>query len=349
MKTPRLWIDLAAPRMGLIQALGIGLLAAAFLHVQMATYFPSLPVSLFKVALLYLAVLVSLGNAVLSIIVIAGSLFGNLGMSPKTFRFIHFSVFVHAALLLPTIRFIDTWWAPAEALFALLWTSLAGAALALAVLNRARWNLRFALFGAAVSVAGFGCAVRFAPDIYGRDLRPLGWYEILVSALPVLAFLVVFLRRAPVFRRLRTLRYGLAAALFIAFTCAVALHMAANPADRFGGNLRAALNDDAVEVRLSELTDFEWDTVEIYGAVTEEALSPIAREGSDAVSRWYLDMSYMFDFAVFIREGEVVHHELVRLDDHSFYYPSYPQPIVLKREDAVFTVSKDNLTLKIKE
>ena len=349
MKTPRLLTDLASPNVELIQALGIGLLAAAFLHVQTATYFPSLPVSRFKFEFMRLTVLANFGNVVLSIIIIIRSLFGNLEASPKIFRFVHFSVLAHAALLLPVIRSIDTWWAPAGVFFALLWTSLAGAGATLAVLNRLRWDARFALVGAAVSAAGFGCAVLYAPDMYGRDLRPLGWYAILVSAIPVLAFLTVFLRRAPVFGRLRPLRYGLAAALFAALCYAVWSQMAANPVDRFGGNLQAALNAGVSEISLSELADFEWDTVEIYGALTEEALSPTARASSDAVSRWQLAMSHLSDFAVFIREGEVVHHELFHIDYHGFYYPSYPHPIVLKREDAVFTVPEEGWALKIKE
>ena len=344
MKTPRLWIDLTAPGAGLIQALGIGLLAAAFLHVQMATYFPSLPVVWFKFALVYLAVLASFGNAVLSIIIIARSLFGNLGSSPETFRFIHFSVFAHAAPLLPVIRFIDTWWAPAEAFFALLWTSLAGAALALAALNGSRRSLRFAILGAAASIAAFGCAVGYAPAIYGWDLRPLGWYAILVTAVPVLAFLVVFLRRAPALRRLRPLRYGLAAALFIALACGVGFQMASNPNNEFSESLRTALDSRPSGIRFSELTDFEWDTVEMYGAYTyPEQISPAVREGADIVSLSYFEVNDGLEFAAFLRDGEVVYYEAFWTDGYSFHFPPGSRnPIVLKPEDAVFIVEYDS-------
>ena len=160
----------------------------------------------------------------------------------------------------------------AYALPFLSWTSLASAALVLAMLNRLRWDARFALVGAAASVAAFvaafGCAVGFAPAIYGWDLRPLGWYAIMASFVPVLAFLAALLRRAVAFFQSRWRRGAPAAALFIALTCALGLHISSNPNNEFSERLRTALNDSPSEIGFSELTDFEWDTVEMYGAYT---------------------------------------------------------------------------------
>ena len=160
-------------------------------------------------------------------------------------------------------------------LLPLTWTSLAGAAMILALLNGLRWDARFAALGAVASVATFGCAIGYAPTIYGWDLQPMGWYAILASAIPALAFLALFLRRAPAFSESHWRRRLMAAALFIALACAVALHMAANPADRFAANLNDALDSGASKIRFSDLTDFEWDTVEIYIPYTfDENLSP---------------------------------------------------------------------------
>ena len=226
-----------------------------------------------------------------------------------------------------------------ELLLLLTWTPLAGAALVLALLNRLRWDARFAVLGAVVSAAVFGCAVGFAPTIYGWDLQPMGWYAILVTAIPVLGFLTVFLRRTPVFSASRWRRRGLAAALFIALACALGLQMEVNPFERFTPNLRAALDSGAPEIGFSDLTDFEWDAVEIYDPYsTEKSLSPAARAGTDMISRSYFGVNGHHDFIVFIKGGDVVHYEVVWREDYSIKYPDDPGAWSVKREDAVFEV-----------
>ena len=256
------------------------------------------------------------------------------------FRFIHFAAAAHAALVLTFLLPLLQTLPDGFALPFLSWTSLSGAALALALLSGLRWDARFAVLGAVVSAAAFGCAVWFAPTIYGWDLRPMGWYAILVSSLPALAFLALFLRRAPGFSASRWRRGGMAAALFIALACAVGLHMAANPADRFSASLNKALDGGASEIRFSDLTDFEWDTVEIYIPYTfDENLSPAARESADIVSRSHL-FNNRVDFMAFLKDEEVVYYETVWHDNHTFVYPhpGQPYPWTLRREDAVFTV-----------
>ena len=256
----------------------------------------------------------------------------------KEFRFVHVAVLVHAVAILATMRTaLDGGLMPPS----VFWTTLAGAPTVLAMLNRLRWDARLALVGAAVSVATFGCAVWFAPTIYGRDLLPSGWYAILAAAVPVLAFLTVFLRRAPIFRRRRSPRYGLAAALFLALACAVGFQMASSPNNKFSESLQSALDDRPSEIRFSELTGFEWDAVELYGpSNSKNDFSPAAREGVDIVSRLSIRVdNESADLAVFVKNGETVYYELVRYDRHWFRLP--PESggkVVLKPEDAVFNV-----------
>ena len=184
-------------------------------------------------------------------------------------------------------------------------------------------------------------------------MRPLGWYAILIAAIPSLAFLTVFLRRAPVFSASRWRRGGLAAALFIALACALGFQMASNPNNEFSESMQSALTGRPSQINLSELTDFEWDTVEIYGAYTyQKQISPAAREGADIISLSHFWIYERLKFAAFLRDGEVVYYEAIWTDGYSFHFPPGSRnPAVLKPEDAVFIVEYDSggnpsLTLK---
>ena len=353
MKTPNLRLVWTIPCPSMLWALGTGLLAASLLHALIAA--PILnryaAYDFAEFFFIYLLVLINLGNGALAAAVAVESLRRpppvavSVGAVARASRFIHAAVAVHAAIVLPTfLEAAGETWSPSAIFASASWTSLAGAASVLALLSRSRWDARFAVLGAAASIAAFGCAVWYAPAIYGWDLRPLGWYAILVTAIPVLAFLAVFLRRAPVFRRLRAARYGLAAALFIALACAVGVQMASNPNNEFSESLRTALNDRPSEIRFSDLTGFEWDTVEVYSAYTyPEQISPAAREGADIVSLSYFGVDDGLEFAAFLRGGEVVYYEALWLDAYSFHFPPGSRnPTVLKPEDAVFIVEYDS-------
>jgi len=365
MKTPNIRFVWTIPDPNMLWALGAGLLAASLLHALIAA--PLLndyaAHNAAEIFFIYFLVLINLGNGALAAAIAIESLRRPPPVSAsarpvaKASRFIHAAVAAHAAIVLPTfLEAAGETWSPSPIFASASWTSLAGAALVLALLNRLRWDARFAILGAAASIAAFECAVWYAPTIYGWDLRPLGWYAILVSAIPVLAFLTVFLRRAPVFRRLRTARYGLAAALFIALACAVGFQMALNPNNEFSESLRTALDDRPSEIRFSDLTGFEWDTVEMYGAYTyTEQMSPAVREGADVVSLSYFEVNDGLEFVAFLRDGEVVYYEALWLDVYSFHFPPGSlNPTVLKPEDAVFTVEYDSygypeLTLEVAE
>ena len=357
-------VDGAVPNGLSLYTLGAGLLAAGLGHVLITLGFLDVLHLLLILALL----LAGLGNSALAAVASANALRRTSTLAarmtgdkpPETaFRFIHVAVAAHAALvlalLLPTLRaLLDN----IEGVFIgvlmpLTWTPLAGATLVLALLNGLRWDARFAALGAAASIAVFGCAVWYAPTIYGWDLRPLGWYAILASAIPVLAFLALFLRRySRAFSESRWRRRGLAAAPFIALACAVALQTALTPADRFGGNLRAALDGGLNEISFADLADFDWDIVEIHNPSREE-FSPDIMEKTDIITLSYFrGMDVPVDFIVFRKEGEVVHFETVRRrNSHHFQLPPGVDPMILRREDAVFVVeyefgSYGRLTLK---
>ena len=355
-------IDRAVPNALSLYMLGAGLLAAgvgqiiiiANAYIVADNYYYNgsdaalalIPITLANCALAAVAVLNLLRRA--------SSLASRLrGDSPPTFavRFIHFAVAAHAALALPSFLpfmriFVDVSLPLVlDISLFLAWASLAGGGLIPALVNRLDWNVRRAALGAVVSVAVFGCAVGYAPTVYGWDLRPMGWCAILASAIPVLAFLTLFLRRrSRAFSESRWRRRGLAVALFAALACALAAQMIANPADRFGGELQAALDGGADEIGFSELTDFEWDAVEIYDPYTwEDSLSPAAREGTDMVSRSHFGYNEILDFVVFLKDGEVAYYEVVWRDNHTTRYPrNATYPWSLSPEDAVFSVERDS-------
>ena len=339
-------IDRAVPNGLSLYMLGAGLAAAGLAHVLITLGFLDILDILLVIALL----LAGLGNTALAAVAIANALRRSSALAERqpagAFRFVHIAVAAHAALvlalLLPALRslleniegvFIGI-------LLPLIWTPLAGAALVLALLNGLRWDARFAALGAGVSLAVFGCAVGFAPTIYGWDLRPLGWWAILVASIPALAFLALFLqRRSRVFSENRWRVRAAALALFIALACALALQMARAPEDRFEGNLQAAFDGNQGEIRFSDLTDFAWDTVEIHNPSNEEFAPDIMEKVDIVTLSSFRGMDVPVDFIVFRKEGGIVHLETIwRRHSHRFQLPPGVDPMILRREDAVFVV-----------
>ena len=346
-------IDRVVPNGLSLYALGAGLLIGALTHLQIAVrlYGDDAAPILWLLLQAVNAVGVALAGIVAANALRGSSSLARFVRGERTpggaVWFVHLAVLVYAvvALPLPSLRAVAGAAAPWTDLFmTLAWTSLAGGALALALLNRLNWNIRYAFAGAVASAALFGCAVGYAPSIYGRDLQPLGWHAILIASIPALAFLAMFLRRyVRAFSESRWRSRGTALALFAALICAAAAQMIANPADRFGGELRAALDGGASEIRFSELTDFEWDAVEIYSPNTHERnISPDVLESADLISMSYFSAFHQaVDFAVFRKDGEIVHYEAVlRGRGHKFKYPAGVDPMALRREDAVFRVER---------
>ena len=196
----------------------------------------------------------------------------------------------------------------------LVWTVLAGALVALSFIDRRRKNMIFTLVGAASSTFVFAGAVASAPSLYGWDLRPMGWYALLATSVPLLMFAGILLRDMPFSYRLPDyLRHGLIAGAFLALAAGMALQMKVSAsASGFGRELGAFLDTGKTEVHFSEITDFEWDLVEIYGPYTSDrALSEAAREGVDALTVSQLRWNDDFTLVVFIDEDRVVYYEIV--------------------------------------
>ena len=339
-------IDRIVPNGLSLYMLGAGLAAAGLAHVLITLGFLDILDILLVIALL----LAGLGNTALAAVAATNALRRSSALAMRqpigAFRFIHIAVAAHAALVLALL--LSTLRALLEniegvfigILMPLIWTPLAGAALVLAMLNGLRWDARFAALGAGVSLAVFGCAVGYTPTIYGWDLRPLGWWMILASFIPVLAFLAMFLRRySRVFSENRWRVRAAALALLIALACALALKMALTPADRFEGNLQAAFDGNQGEIRFSDMADFDWDTVEIHNPSSQD-FSPDIMEKVDIVTLSYFrGMDVPFDFIVFRKEGGIVHLETIwRRHSHRFQLPPGVDPMILRREDAVFMV-----------
>ncbi len=353
MKTPRpTTISLTLPLANVLWTLGSVLLADALAHVILAMPFANFPegdfldytLFVFALAMGSTAAIVAVFSLVAALV---GTIVWALLRGPGTLRadderfgkaalFIHISVLVRSVVICVNLTEIIE--GGFFTLPAVVWTSLASLTSLLALLSWLHWNARHAAMGAAASVLVFGCVVWYAPAIYGWDLRPMGRYAILATAVPVLAFLALFLRGAPVFSKSRWLRIGTAVALFAALAVAVGAHMAENPPDvAFSENLQAALSVRTNPIRFSELTDFEWDAVEMYNSYTQrDVFSALALEGTDVVSRSYLGHNEVGDLTVFIKDGEVVYYEMVWDDRHAFVSPG--SPVVLTPEDAVFNV-----------
>ena len=351
MNSPRLpTISLTLPGSGVLWSLGIILLADALALAVLASPLSRFPnVDFFAYTWLELAfapmsLAANLAGAALAAAIICLSFrkqparLANKARFDRALVFIHIAVLAHAAAVsLTLLTALDGGLMPPE----IIWTALAGAALVLAIPNGMIWNIRYAALGAASSVIAFGCAVIYAPTIYGRDLQPLGWYAIMASAIPVLAFLSIFLRRAPIFSQSHWRRRGLAFALFAALAWAVGFQMASvSESAEFTESLRAAADSQPSQIRLSELTDFEWDAVELYsgGYLSAGDFSPAAREGVDIMDRTNVAVREGLHLAVFTKDGKAVYHEIFSWDGYYIQYPPSTNRMILKREEAVFNL-----------
>ena len=116
--------------------------------------------------------------------------------------------------------------------------------------------------------------------------------------------------------------------------------MSFNPNNEFSESLLTALNGRPSEIRFSDLTGFEWNAVEMYGAYShQKQISPAAREGADIISLSHFWIYERLKFAAFLRDGEVVYYEAIWTDGYSFHFPPGSRnPVVLKPQDAVFIV-----------
>ena len=220
---------------------------------------------------------------------------------------------------------------------ALVWTVLAGALVALSFIDRRRKNMTLTLIGAASSAFVFVGAVACAPSLYGRDLRPFGWYALLATSVPLLMFAGILLRDAPLSSRLPYFRHGLIAGAFLALAAGMALQMKVGAsANGFGRELGASLDTGEAEIHFSEITDFEWDLVEIYGPYTSKGMiSEAAREGVDVITlSQVVRMNENFSLVVFMDEDRVVYYEIVPRTVAGIHDPDNRNPIVRRYGEA---------------
>ncbi len=317
----------------LLVVLGIGLVATSVVSLQLASSV-SVPMILLP--------LLSVVNIALSVTAIAASVVrsdtGSDRLSVAALCFVHLAVAVHAVLITISFEAVARLsWIFTGGVVSLIWTELAAALLAIVFLNRDRRKLviPFALLGALSAAVVFASALAHAPSLYGRDLRPLGWYALLATSIPLLLFLSMFLRYVPIFSTGRYLRPVLVVGLFLILTFSTALYIITAPSDNIGRKLEATLDGRASTFHLSEITDFEWDSVEIYGPYTSpDRLSRLALDSIDIMTLSLFGITGTFDFLLFINNGKVVRYETVPYGVARFPY----SPSVWKYEEANFTV-----------
>ncbi len=191
----------------------------------------------------------------------------------------------------------------------------------------------FALVGAISATVVFGTALAYAPSFYGWDLRPLGWYALLVTSVPFLLFLSMFLQYVPVFSRVRYLRPVLAVGLFLILVFGTALQMATASTGKFAWKLETALDGGVSTFHLSEITDFEWDSVEIYGPyTTPDVLSQPGRDSIDIMTLSRFGINDTVELVLFISNGKAVYYEVV--EGVRFSHSPSVNPIIWKYEEA---------------
>ena len=296
----------------------------------------------------FLLPLMSGMNIVMSVAAIAFSAYkllpayGDERLSIIAFRFIHLTVAVYAVVITLSLESVsrDGWILGAAILVTLVWTELTLAMLVLIFLNRHKMNTFFAATGAISATFVFVSALIYAPTLYGWDLRPLGWYAILATSVPVLLFFSMFLQYAPGFARASWLRQALAVGVFLVLACGAALQMAVASPDDFRQELESVLEERITSFHLSEITNFEWDVVEIYGPYTSpDTLSQPARESVDAVTLSLFGVNDGFALAVFINEDKAVRYEIIPSIVARFSNPLSVNPIVWKYEESEITVN----------
>ena len=189
------------------------------------------------------------------------------------FLFIHIAVGLHSVVAVMTPEATaQVSGSLAVALVAFVWTELTLTLLVLVSLHWWKTNVLFALAGIAVAAFVFASVWFYTPSLYGWDLRPLGWYALLITFIPLMLLAALLLRHhIPLFSRNNYFWRGLIAALLLVALFGVALHTFIASSSHFRVELNRALNSRPDEVNFADLTDFEWETVELYGAYTYES------------------------------------------------------------------------------
>ena len=233
----------------------------------------------------------------------------------------------------------------ADILLFSVWTGIAAALFVLANTVRQNAGSVFSATGTVVAVLVFSGAWFYVPVFYGWDMLPMGWYAVISTSLPVLSFLSVLLcQYVPLFGRHTWLRRGVLAGLLTALIAGTAWQtIDASAASQFGRDLDTALTGRPARVRFADITNFEWDTLEIYdGYSSVDTLSPMAHGHIDLSTMSVLAWSDTNRLVVFIGDGKVAHYDLVPASWFSLpgeYSSSLSNLYVLSYDEAVFSVA----------
>ena len=278
------------------------------------------------------------------------------GAAALAFRFVHAAVIIHVAVAVLSLQSEAAkvnWFA--ELATTLIWAETALALALLAVLNRRRRLSRFAAAGAAASALAFIGVWVHAPTMYavpipdglGWRVSGPGWLAAIIVSIPALAFSALFLRRARTLGWLSRHPRMAAATLFAALICAGAVQTISAPQYDLSRGMSAALSAGGSEIRLSELTDFEWDAVEIYAGPSDRNLTPTGRGGVNLLDRLMYGVNEESGMFLFAKDGKAVYREALLSEIAYVEYrynlsdsprPDFVNPIILKREDAVFAL-----------
>ena len=276
------------------------------------------------------------------------------GAAGGAFRFVHVAAIIHVAVAVLSLQSEAAkvgWFA--ELVTTLIWAETAAALALLAVLNRRRRLSRFAVSGAAASALAFAGVWLHAPAMYavpipdglGWRVSGPGWIAAFMVSIPMLAFLAIFLRRARTLGWLSRLPRTAAVAIFATLICAGAVQTISAPRYDLSRGMSAALSKGGGEIRLSELTDFEWDAVEIYASPSDKNLTPTGRGGVNLLDLLMHGAGEESGMFVFAKDGKPVYREALSSEIAYIEYrynlsdslrPDFVNPIILKREDAVF-------------
>ena len=298
-------------------------------------------------------------------VVLSCAVIASLALSPpkadaapsRAFRFVHFAVAVHVAVAVLSLQWeaIKLGWF-AELSSMAIWTEIAAGLTLLAFLNRRRPLSPFATAGAAASAFAFMGMLAQAPAVYaipvpyglGWRLSASGWYAALAVSIPLLAFSVIFLRRSPRLGGFARYPRAAAAVVLAGVVCAGAVQtFSAQPRRELSREMSAAISDGGDEILLSELTDFEWDALEIHTGISLNNRPALGYGGINLLDRLTHGGEEESGMFLFVKDGKPVYSEALpsKVAYVEYLYnvrdsprPDFINPIVLKREDAAFAL-----------
>ncbi len=321
----------------ILYILGVTILASAgiYIHATFSGEYSMLLLLLFHVLIIGLCVTVN-------VMLVHGrfQIISTSKLSAIVFHFIYLAVtayiIVTISLLYMVARESRAW---SIIFLTLTWTVLATLTLVLVMLARKNTNVYSASLGVISAGVVFISAFLYVPSLYGWDLRPLGWYAILVTSVPLLMFIGVILKCIRIFSTEKCWQFILTGSLFIVLVIYIVLQMAVAPQHEIRSALKYVFDSGENEMRLAELTNFEWDFVEIYNPYTPlQYISLPTQKKIDVITLYKFGISEGFYLLVFLNDGEVVYYEDMPSRIAHFIYPVSVNPIKGTYEDTWISI-----------